>query len=109
MEITLQVKGKEHTFAFLEEMYRNKSLAIRVFHKTKEEDYWSPWCNLTVCIPDIAISGYKAFLDTNNCSREIIDWILENDYANVLGEVRSGYKFVAKTHRLAYGMKATFL
>ena len=33
----------------------------------------------------------EAFLDTNNCSKEIVDWIFKNEYVKKIGQRQSGF------------------
>lgn len=55
------------------------------------------------------VAPYESQLDVD-CSEFTREQIL-NFYENNRNELHAinSYKFVAKTHRLAYGMKATFL
>ena len=92
MNATINMNGKKHTLLFLKARYQNNdNLAIQVLSKIKEQDRWEPWCNLTVNLPSHTLEKNKAFLDTNNCSEEIINWLLENGHANVIGKAKSGY------------------
>ena len=92
MNATIKMGGKKHALLFLKARYqKNDNLAIQVFSKIEEQDSWEPWCNLTVNLPEHTIDGNKAFLDTNNCSEEIIEWLLENGHANIIGKAQSGY------------------
>lgn len=92
MNVTINIDGKDYAILFLKRKYqKNDNLAIQVYSKIEEQDRWEPWCNLTVNLHGQTLDRNKAFLDTNNCSEEIIDWLLENGHANIIGKAQSGY------------------
>ena len=37
------------------------------------------------------IDENAAFINTNNCSKDIIDWIFKNKYVKKIGERQSGF------------------
>lgn len=92
-EITLRIYGENHKLRFVKSEYmNNKNLAIVV--QSEDEDYpdcWEEWCSLTVNLVELPFHN-KAYLDTNNCSKEIINWLFENKYAIDMNAPRiSGY------------------
>lgn len=91
MSVILNMWGEDHALQFVKREYLNGNLAIEVLSEDEEYDGWEPWCMLTTNLSGFVHEGNEAFLDTNNCSKEIIDWIFENKYADVIGYVPSGY------------------
>ena len=92
MSVILNMWGEDHALQFVKQEYAiNGNLAIEVLSEDEEYGGWEPWCSLTVNLPGFMHEENEAFLDTNNCSREIIDWIFKNGYAKVIGERQSGF------------------
>ena len=89
MSVILNMWGEDHTLQFVKQNYFNGNLAIEVL--SEESGCWEPWCSLTVNLPGFIHDENEAFLDTNNCSKEIIDWIFKNKYVKKIGERKSGY------------------
>ena len=91
MSIILNMWGEDHALQFVKQNYFNGNLAIEVMSEDKEYGGWEPWCSLTVNLPGFMLDENEAFLDTNNCSKEIIDWIFKNKYAKKIGQRQSGF------------------
>lgn len=91
MEIKLNIWDKEQTLTFEKCEYYNGNLAIQVLSEDKEYGGWEPWCSLTVNLPGFMLDNNQAFLDTNNCSKEIIDWVFNNRYAKKIATRQSGF------------------
>lgn len=92
MSVILNMWEEDHALQFVKQEYMNNgNLAIEVLSEDEEYGGWEPWCSLTVNLPGINLDSNEAFLDTNNCSREIINWIFKNGYAKVIGERQSGF------------------
>ena len=92
MSIILNMWGEDHTLQFVKANYQNNgNLAIQVLSHNEEYDFLEPWCSLTVNLPGFMLDENEAFLDTNNCSKEIIDWIFKNKYAKKIGQRQSGF------------------
>ena len=83
--------GEDHALQFVKQNYFNGNLAIEVMSEDEEYGGWEPWCSLTVNLPGFMLDENEAFLDTNNCSKEIIDWIFKNKYAKKIGQRQSGF------------------
>lgn len=91
MSVILNMWGEDHALQFVKAKYQNNgNLAIQVMSEDKEYGGWEPWCSLTVNL-DKKLPGNQAYLDTNNCSREIIDWIYQNNYVSDMGVGFSGF------------------
>ena len=92
MSVILNMWGEDHALQFVKQEYLNNgNLAIEVLSEDEEYGGWEPWCSLTVNLPGMCLDSNEAFLDTNNCSKEIIDWIFKNKYAKKIGERQSGF------------------
>lgn len=91
MSVILNMWGKDHALQFVKRQYMNGNLAVQVMSEDEEYGGWEPWCSLTVNLPGCSLDENEAFLDTNNCSREIINWIFENNYAKIVGDRMSGF------------------
>lgn len=90
MKIILNMWGEDHKLKFVKREYFNGNLAVEVL--SEDEEYgWESWAMLTVNLPGFMLEENEAFLDTNNCSKEIIDWIFKNKYAEKIGERQSGF------------------
>lgn len=80
--------GTEYELEFRKGKYSNGRLAIQVMCRELDEEWYEPFCILTVNLPDIILSsdGSKelpsnmAFLDSNNCSKKLICKIIEESY-----------------------------
>ena len=91
MEIIINMWGKDRSLKFVRRTYLcNGNLSIEVMNYDEEYEFWEPWCSLTVNL-DLILESNRAFLDTNNCSREIIEWLFKNRYVTKIGERRSGF------------------
>lgn len=91
MSVILNMLGEDHALQFVKQNYYNGNLAIQVMSEDEEYGGWEPWCSLTVNLPGFMLDENEAFLDTNNCSREIINWIFKNKYAKKIAERQSGF------------------
>lgn len=91
MSIILNMWGEDHALQFIKRNYFNGNLAVQVMSEDEEYSGWEPWCSLTVNLPGVMLNKNEAFLDTNNCSKEIIDWIFKNKYAKKIGQRQSGF------------------
>lgn len=93
MSVILNMWEEDYTLQFIKNEYLNGNLAIEVLSEDKEygDGVYEPWCPLTVNLPGFILDKNEAFLDTNNCSKEIIDWLFENKYANKIAERKSGF------------------
>lgn len=91
MSVILNMWGEDHALQFVKQNYINGNLAIEVMSEDKEYGGWELWSSLTVNLPGFMLDENKAFLDTNNCSKEIIDWIFKNKYAKKIGQRQSGF------------------
>ena len=91
MSVILNMWGEDHVLQFVKQNYFNGNLAIEVMSEDEEYGGWEPWCSLTVNLPGFMLDENEAFLDTNNCSKEIIDWIFKNKYAKKIGQRQSGF------------------
>lgn len=90
MSVILNMWGEDHKLKFVKREYFNGNLAIEVL--SEDEEYgWESWCMLTVNLPGFMHEENEAFLDTNNCSKEIVDWIFKNKYAKKIGQRKSGF------------------
>lgn len=92
--------GKDYELTFKKGEYSNGRLAIKVMCKEKGEDWFEPFCNLTVNLPDIILSsdGSKelpddmAFIDSNNCPADLVMKIIEEGYMTMTKTVaQSGF------------------
>ena len=80
--------GTEYELEFRKGKYSNGRLAIQVMCKESEDEWFEPFCRLTVNLPDIILSsdGSKelpsnmAFLDSNNCPADLVMKIIEEGY-----------------------------
>lgn len=87
----IDVYDKERVMVFVKEKYSNNdNLAIVVMSKDEEEDYYEQWCMLTVNL-NTKLPNNQAYLDTNNCSREIIDFFYRNNFVTKIGVGFSGF------------------
>lgn len=91
MSIIINIWEKDHAFEFVKAKYQNNgNLAIQVMSEDEEYGGWEPWCSLTVNL-DKKLPENQAYLDTNNCSREIIIWLYHNHYVSDVGVGFSGF------------------
>lgn len=91
MSVILNMWGEDHALQFVKQQYYNGNLAIEALSEDEEYGGYEPWCSLTVNLPGFMHDGNKAFLDTNNCSKEIIDWLFKNKYVKKIAERQSGF------------------
>lgn len=90
-EIKLTLWDTLYEIKFLKETYSaNGNLAVSVLSRENEEELWEPWCYLTKNLSE-SLEDNVAYLDTNNCSKEIIDWLFDNDFAKIIGRGANGY------------------
>ena len=91
MHVVLNMWGEDHTLKFVKKKYPNGNLAIHVLSKDEELGTWEPWCFLTTNLPGFVHEENEAFLDPNNCSKAIIDWVFRNRYARRIGAREKRY------------------
>lgn len=92
MSVIINMLGDDYAIQFVKASYwTTNNLAIRVLCEDEEYGGWTDFACLTVNIPDIKIYGNYAFIDTNNCTKEIIDWLLKQKYMEIIGETKSGF------------------
>lgn len=86
MKAKLNMWGENHEITFSKTTYRNNgNLAIQAI----DEDN-APWCMVTTNL-GVELPPNQAYLDNNNCSPEIIQWLIENKYAKEMGIGFSGF------------------
>lgn len=88
MRVMLNMWGKDHEITFQNGRYTNGNFAVQAL--AAEDGGWVPWCMVTVNLGD-KLPENQAYLDTNGCSKEIIEWLYENGYVTDLGISRSGF------------------
>lgn len=88
--IVIKISGKEQTLRFIKTFYFiGGTLAIMI--DSKEGSGWGAWCGLTINLGVDTLKENQAFLDTNNCSKEIIEWLFSNGHAKKIGEKQGVY------------------
>lgn len=91
MSVIISVYGEEKAFQFEKKTYvNNGNLAIQIYSYDEEYEFWEPWCSLTVNL-DAKVSENQAYIDVNNCSPEIVNWMYENKYMKAIGSRPSGF------------------
>ena len=70
----------------------NHRMFLSVLTWDNEWEFWEPWCNITVNLPDKEIPAENfAFVDTNNAPY-IAKWLVDNKFARYTEKVAfSGY------------------
>lgn len=91
MSVIINMWNEDHVLQFVKQEYLNGNLAIEVMSEDEEYGGWEPWCSLTVNLPGFMHDKNTAFLDTNNCSEEILDWLFKNKYVVKVEERQSGF------------------
>lgn len=109
IEIEFNSYGKKHKAMFEKTLYVNgNNLYVGVVTWDEEEEYWEPWCDLTVNLPGCVLAKNEAYLDTNNCNPEIIRCLFDKGYVIDTGKVgHSGfctYPLVRFTEEFLNGM-----
>lgn len=91
MSIKLNKYEKDWQIAFAVSSYRyGGGLAIEMY--SVGEDYPEMFSILTINLEDFPTEENRAFVDTNNLSYEIIDWIIDNNLGELTGRIGlSGY------------------
>lgn len=85
--INLHKYGKDHPVTFVTNKYANNgNLYIGLI--THEEGYPEPWSDLTVNL-GVKCEEHCAFIDTNNNGNEILDWLFENGFGHMTGDMRA--------------------
>lgn len=83
--------GTEYELTFHKRSYaQNKNLAIQVYGTEKGSDFTEPFCSLTVNLGE-KLPEDTAYLDTNNCPQEIIFWLINMRFVEVLSERQQGF------------------
>ena len=80
--------GTEYELEFKRGKYHNGRTIIQVMCRELEDEWFEPFCRLTVNLPDTILSsdGSKdlpsniAFLDSNNCPADLVMKIIEEGY-----------------------------
>ena len=81
IEITFNFLGEEYKARFWKSNYMNNgNLYIGIVTWDEENEYFEPWCDLTVNLPGMKCEPNEAFLDTNNCAHEIISTLMNKGY-----------------------------
>ena len=91
MSYKIKIKSfdKDEEFLFVKANYvNNKNLSVQILYKDDELG-WDDWGVLTVNLCD-RLPDNQAYLDINNCSPEIINWVLDN-HAKIIGQKQSGF------------------
>ena len=92
METIINIRGTEYTLRFEKQNYAHgHNLAIEVLCWNKEFEFWERYGLLTVNLPNTVLAENRAFLDSNKCSEEILKWIFDNNYAQIIGQGQSGF------------------
>lgn len=86
MEFKITYWGEEFSLKFYRMKYRNGNTYIGVLDTEANE----PFCDLTVNFEDTMVED-RAYLDINNCPREIIDYLFDNKLGVILDYERSGF------------------
>lgn len=92
IEVNFNAWGENHRARFERSQYvNNGNLYIGVSTWSEEWGAWEPWCDLTVNL-GIETAKNEAFIDTNNCSPDLINVLFEKGYMIDTGIVRpSGF------------------
>ena len=92
IEINFKFYDETHRARFWKDNYvDNGNLYVGVTYWDEEFEDWMPWGDLTVNL-DIPCKSNEAFLDTNNCSPDIIRVLKEKGYIKDVGITRqSGF------------------
>ena len=82
--------GTEYELSFRKGHYQNNNtLAVQIMCKEENEDWYEPFCTLTVNLEDgIQIQDNRAYIDTNNCSW-VEDFLVDNDFGIPTGEYKA--------------------
>lgn len=80
--------GTEYELKFKKGKYENGRLAIQVMCRELKEEWFEPFCILTVNLPDIILSSdgstemssNMAFIDVNNCPASLVMKVIEEGY-----------------------------
>lgn len=94
IEIIFEAYGEKHRARFFESKYmNNKTLYVGVLTWDEECQYWESWGDLTVNLPGTtSLDEREAFLDTNNCSKDLIVQLKKAGYIKETGITRkSGF------------------
>lgn len=81
----LNLYEKERELIFEKNEYKNKGINIRAIVKEKENgcEYYDLWCDITVWLEPL--TDNKAYIDTNNCNPEIINFLEKEGYIKATG------------------------
>ena len=76
---TLNIWGEDVEIGFSHEKYQNNgNLAIQAWC-VEDGCFVEPYCMVTVNLRKV--DENHAFIDSNNCPKEIINWLTDNGYA----------------------------
>ena len=88
IEIIFKSYDEEYKARFWRNNYSdNGNLYVGIITWDEEYKYWEPWGDLTVNL-GVNCRPNEAFLDTNNCSHELIAVLLDKGYIKDTGLVR---------------------
>ena len=71
--------GTEYELSFRKGHYQdNNTLAVQIMCKEKNEDWYAPFCMLTVNLPTTkSLPDNRAYIDVNNCPKDLIQSLEE--------------------------------
>lgn len=85
IEITFNAFDKEHKARFWKSNYANNgNLYVGIMTWNEVDECWESWSDLTVNLGITCLPG-TAFIDTNNCSGEIITTLADKGYIQNTG------------------------
>ena len=89
IEIIFKGYNEEYKARFYKDNYvDNGNLYIGIMTWNKKLETWEFWGDLTVNLGTILTDDKKAFLDTNNCSHELIGILMDKGYIKDAGIAR---------------------
>lgn len=81
IEMKLKSYGTEYELAFKLGTYaNNNTLAVFVEGREPGDPFFYNFCRLTVNLEDLGATDVRAYLDVNNCPKEIIDMLTEKKF-----------------------------
>ena len=71
--------GTEYELSFRKGHYQNNNtLAVQIMSKEASEDWYEPFCMLTVNLPTTkSLAENRAYVDTNNCPSDLVQLLEE--------------------------------
>lgn len=109
IEITFKTWGAKHKARFWKSEYANNgNTYIGIVTWDEEDECWEAWGDLTVNLPYTCLEENQAFLDTNNCTPEIIEILIDKGYIKNTGVTKQSgwcvYPLVELTEEFLNGM-----